>query len=371
VKTSSPDVPAEDMRPKLSWTASYSVTVTESPCREPVQLSQSDAIPAEIPTHPAETNINNGLESEDLLSITAEVLERADGSKAVGSGTPADSAAPGTSFLTGYDTFSEAKEHEAIKEVRETVSFAKTIYKLVWQTRDLEQPTDRSPLCPQVPELERPKSPWTPSYSVIKQGSPLSDSRDAPAGDHLNGLELLSDPLVTGTVPHDEAPGGVQYMLSGADTKPVTSRTAQAEVDIPAVSPIVPLEVLGDFTSNQEAQVPNMDKQRSAGTALLHVDPVDSPLASTVISYAVEPAPVSVVVPGEFIKVSDDIVGCSTIGRLTEIPANEVAVMPAHSGPEPVMENAAVRDPGLPSTTFNEHAPFPMDTPSNKAGKHR
>jgi hypothetical protein len=133
VKISSPDVPTEDMRPNSSWTTSYSLTTTESPSREPVQLSQSGAVSAEIMKHVAETNaVNNIHESEDLPSVEAEIVERANGGKAAGLGTPADSvAAVGISFLTEDVTFSKAKEDGAIKEVCETVSFANTVYKLV------------------------------------------------------------------------------------------------------------------------------------------------------------------------------------------------------------------------------------------------
>ena len=197
---------------------------------------------------------------------------------------------------------------------------------------------------PQEPILERPKSPWTPSYSVTRQGSAQLEP-DVPVDRPENFDPLL--PVLT------DEPGiqdGSSFIAppnsSDISSLPKTSTLVKPDAPIPAdVPPEVPNELtISPKIVRQDAQ----PEEQGATTAPPHVDSSDL-LGATVTSDTAEPVTVKEVLPQEPIKSSEDVTDHSTDKPAVGVPsvANEAI-------PKSITESAEL------DQSISDPAPFPI-----------
>ncbi|EGN98707.1 hypothetical protein SERLA73DRAFT_73309 [Serpula lacrymans var. lacrymans S7.3] len=252
----SPRIPEVELPPTVvpekeeAWTPSYSVTRqgSVSPRIPEVELPPSVVPEKDEPTISAEVPLIVASEtvSEPLEALVADKISD-------------EHSAPAIVGNEVVDVLEETNERQA-DEVNVVESHPTVILEREVQTTEPESsitPSASLLTAQEEPVIDRPKSPWTPSYSVTRQGTGLSDVEAGHEEAELDKLEQLPEPITNAPEQDTPAANGINGARTHTDSEPslggFSSQNAAAAAEIP-VTPEVKIYSVEDDENTESCQ---------------------------------------------------------------------------------------------------------------------
>ncbi|KAH7884504.1 hypothetical protein F5I97DRAFT_1461917 [Phlebopus sp. FC_14] len=230
---------------------------------------------------------------------------------------------------------------------------------------DYLTPADSTP-------LERPKSPWTPSYSVTQQGPGGLDVNDE---EELESLDQLPEPVVSEPAPSsnasspDVSPGGLAEPVVSEATYASSAPTLDTPEDVPAAVEPTQLVVGEVVTAGPVTTSPTEPPVETAVTAAEEVVGVEH---SSFMRAGSEPVEQDVTpAPQPTAEDAQDVAEESVQVELGSFipPGSELAELEAVA-PAPTVAGQASDEVEEESDEVIEHGSFIVETASQHTGNH-
>ncbi|TFK47856.1 hypothetical protein OE88DRAFT_1665536 [Heliocybe sulcata] len=233
----------QEERPKSPWTPSYSVTTVGSGLQEPEiasqehEIEQLESLPPAVTAEEMSTEIPQVVLSPDTEAVGAveEITPASDVQINVTSDDAVD-AAPNEDIAEPVADAGLIEETPVPEEVEQSPQAERTV-----------QP--ETPLVERE-ALERPKSPWTPSYSVTR--TPEHAAESLPADEPVSQPPTVVLPVADSSIPErPKSPWTPSYSVTRSP-----DLHAAAEHD----EPVVQAESVDNLPVNQDSEVPERPK---------------------------------------------------------------------------------------------------------------
>ncbi|KIY72381.1 hypothetical protein CYLTODRAFT_417966 [Cylindrobasidium torrendii FP15055 ss-10] len=315
--------------------------------------------PAEVASEDADVSVESS--EEDSLSSTADeipaVAVEATSSLEESIDTAEEPATEPSQDPTPPNAPEEVEEAQAGSEPHEDVASPSEpvidVAPLIVEPVDAT-PIDTASLGPASP-IERPKSPWTPSYSVTSQGPGLTPEDEIPAIDDAVLEEtpasqtLEAAPTTASTLAVSDAPAEVPR-----PTSPWTPSYSTSVQGSPAVYPTEPEEIVPSIPAESVALIAEVESAVEASVEqIIESAPSTEEDTPSVLEKddVAQDAPAPTVEITEPAAVDDDIVVEPPVAEETlAIPT--VAIQDSTESPAPVSERPP--SPWTPSYSISQ-----------------
>ncbi|KAF7978796.1 hypothetical protein HWV62_44554 [Athelia sp. TMB] len=283
---------SDEEPPKSPWTPSYSVT-SQGPVYQDSEIEQLEQLPPPVqpsaeeppksPWTPSYSVTNQGPVVEDLeIEQLAQLPPPVTGAATHEEGAVAQpeisnaqvSRVPSIDVTKSFDV-QETNSLHNISAAEEAVV-----------TKSPSQLSINLPATITTSEEERPKSPWTPSYSVTRQGSVTKDPAELDDSEQLPPPKSPWTPSYSvtrqGSVSQDAGLDQLEQLPPNSVEAPLLDSSARSASPSPAVVYEPPSSIVPAAASTEEADAP-------ANIALImpEVDVPDRPASPWTPSYSV------------------------------------------------------------------------------------